>query len=271
MRRTRPTWSALSTAFVISLAGAACAAGPPSSSVSQSNDAATGASTPSAPDPEQFREAVRDASTVTAEERAERERYGWSNDVSVLGEAQQDTLARDRAGVPHPPFPMTDREFAQYDSTLAAVMRADPIIDKVLESFADDVTTIAVDMTQPGLGLVVTHKRGRDPGRAIESLKRQLGDVTISVRQASLSAADVATMWGQLASDGAFEGEFDGTTVKGILFIETSNELRVTVDGGDWERLGGRQPAFESDLRQFLSVPDDVEFSVDVVTLASGG
>jgi hypothetical protein len=224
----------------------------------------------SAQDPAPFREAVRDASTVTPEERAERERYGWSNDVSVLDEAQQDTLARDRAGVPHPPFPMTDQEFAQYDSTLAAVMRADPIIDKVLESFADDVTTIAVDMTQPGLGLVVTHKRGRDPGRAIESLKRQLGDVTISVRQASLSAADVATMWGQLASDGAFEGEFDGTTVKGILFIETSNELRVTVDGGDWERLGGRRPAFESDLRRFLSVPDDVEFSIAVVALASG-
>ena len=117
------------------------------------------------------RDAVRDASTVTGEEKAARAQFGWGNGADVLDVAQRDTLSRDLAGVPHPPFPMTDEEYRRYSEHNEAVLAAGPVIDEIVAKYSDVLTEVAVDTSSLHLRLVLTYKYGEDPTLAAAALR----------------------------------------------------------------------------------------------------
>ncbi len=224
--------------------------------------------TPPSDAPEPVRDAVRDASTVTAEEKADRERFGWPNDVDVLDQAQADTLARDLGGEPHPPFPMTNGEYRHYAAMTAAVLAADPVIDQVLEEYAADITGVEVDMTKPKLGLTVTYKRDRDPQQAIEALRKRLGDIVVTAQVVSLSAADLDEMWRRITKGEGSYGKFDGITISDLRLADDPTGLLVIVAEADRIQDAEARAVFEERLREYLTLPDDV--SIAVVAATSG-
>ena len=212
------------------------------------------------------RDAVRDASTVTGEEKAARAQFGWGNGADVLDVAQRDTLSRDLAGVPHPPFPMTDEEYRRYSEHNEAVLAAGPVIDEIVAKYSDVLTEVAVDTSSLHLRLVLTYKYGEDPTLAAAALRERLGVVEISERSAALSTADLESMWRQLTA-GEAQAELDGVRISG-LEIWASNGLRVIVPEGDWARaIDGRR--LEQRLREVLSLPADLKLAVVAATAGS--